>query len=146
MTESEIRSFTEQLVETINSGDWERLRSLYDDDAVLYQATVKKTIVGADHIINGIKDFGEMSKDWHATIRELYIVGDTAIMEVSSTGTHTGRFLDYEPTGRRFDINNCLIYKIKDGKIIKQTTYFDAATLLRALGLITIPGARPEAA
>ncbi|MBE0446798.1 MAG: ester cyclase [Actinobacteria bacterium] len=67
-------------------------------------------------------------------------------MEFNVVGTHTGRFLDYEPTGRTFDIDSCLIFKVKDSKIIKHTTYLDTATILRALGIITIPGVRPEAA
>lgn len=146
MTESEIRNLCEQWVDVWNSKDWERMRTFYAEDAVLYQAPVKKTLVGVDHIIDRGKDFGEMSKDGRFTARELHVAGDTAIMEFNMTGTHTGRFLDYEPTGRKLDFDSCIIFKVKDGKIIKHTTYVDTATVVRALGLITIPGVRPEAA
>lgn len=146
MTESEIRNLFERWVDAWNSKDPERDRPLYAEDVVLYQAPVKKTLVGVDHIIARSKDLFEMSKDARLTVRELHVAGDTAIMEFNIIGTHTGRFLDYEPTGRKFDIDSCLIFKVKDGKIIKHTTYLDTATILRALGLLTIPGVRPEAA
>ena len=146
MTESEIRNLFEQWVDAWSSGDWEHIRSLYAEDAILYQAPIKKTLVGIDHIIAWRKDLFEASSDARLTIRELYVVGDIAVMEFNIVGTHTGRFFDYESTGRKFDIDSCLVFKVKDGKIIKHTTYLDMATVLRALGLLTIPGVRPEAA
>lgn len=146
MTASEIRNLFEQWVDAWNAQDWERMRPLYAEDVVLYQAPVKKTLVGVDHIIARGKDLGGMSSDARITIRELHVVGDTVILEYNIVGTHTGRFLNYEPTGRKFDFDACIVFKVKDDKIIKHTTYLDTATVLRALGLLTIPGVRPEAA
>lgn len=146
MTENEIRDLFDRWVLAWNSGGVEDIRPLYADDAVLYQAPVKKTLVGIDHIIDRAKSLNEMSGDARLSVRELHVVGDTAIMEINVAGTHTGRFLDYEATNRTFDIDSCLVFKVKDGTIIKHTTYFDTATLVRALGLITISGVRPEAA
>lgn len=146
MTESEIRNLFDRWVDVWNSEDPELNRTLYAEDVVLYQAPVKKTLVGVDHIIARAKALNEGSTDARLTVRELHIAGDTVIMELNVTGTNDGRFLGYEPTGRRLDIDSCLIFKVKDGKIIKHTTYLDTATILRALGLITIAGARPEAA
>lgn len=146
MTESEIRNLFEQWVDAWNANDVERFRPLYAEDVVLYQAPVKKTLVGVEHIVARGKDFFEMSEDARLTVRELHVVGDTAVMELNVAGTNTGRFLDYEPTGRKFDIDSCLVFKFKDNKITKHTTYLDTATVLRALGLVTIPGVRPEAA
>lgn len=145
MTESEIRDLFDRWVDAWNSGDPERYRPLYAGDVVLYQAPVKKTLVGIDNIVARGKTL-DMSTDARLTVRELHIAGDTVIMEFNITGTHNAPFLDYEPTGRKFDFDSCLIFKVKDGKIIKHTTYLDTATILRALGLLTVPGARPEAA
>ncbi|HZD58965.1 MAG TPA: ester cyclase, partial [Anaerolineae bacterium] len=72
--------------------------------------------------------------------------GDIAILEFNETGTQTGRFLDYEPTGNKIDIDSCLVFRVRNGKITNHTTYLDTATILRSLGLIEITGVRPEAA
>lgn len=146
MNENDIRKMFAEWVDAFNSGDVERMRSFYTEDAVLYQAPIKKTLVGLDYIVARLKDFSEMSEDSRFTIRDLHVDGDTAILEFNIAGTHTGRFLDFEPTGRRLDIDSCLIFEVRDGRITKHTTYLDIATVLRALGLISVPGTREEAA
>ncbi|HZD59285.1 MAG TPA: ester cyclase [Anaerolineae bacterium] len=146
MAASEIRTMMEQWADVWNAKDADRLMAFYADDVVLYQAPLKKTLVGKEYLAARFRDIIEMSSDIRLTIRELHVDGDTAVMEFNTIGTHTGRFLDYEPTGRTFDYDSCLIFKVKDGKITKHTTYLDTATILRALGLISIPGVRPEAA
>ncbi len=147
MDESKIRKIVKQWIDAWNSDDFERIGALYAEDVILYQAPVKKTSVGREHVIARAKSFIEMSSDAHLSIRELYISRDTAIMENNFTGTHTGRFLDYEPTGRSMDIDTCITLKFReDGKIIKHTTYLDTATVLRAVGLVSMPSMRQDVA
>lgn len=146
MNESEIRQLVQQWVDAWNSQDRERITSLYADDVVFYQAPAKKTFIGRDYLINRFEDFLELMPDWHNEIQELYIDGDTAIVKLNGTGTQTGPFLEFRPTGRMLDMDFCLIFKFKDSKIIKHTTFLDTATLLRSLGLITLSGAGLEAA
>ncbi len=87
-----------------------------------------------------------MSDDIKLTVRSMYADGNTGILEVSLSGTHTGPFLDYEPTGRRFHIESCIVLQFEGDKIVHHTTYFEAATLLRNLGLLDVSGTRAEAA
>lgn len=146
MEASEVRQLIERWVEAWNGKDAEDVRRFYTDDVVLYQAPVDRTLTGVDHIIDRYRDLSEMSDDSRFTIRRLHVVGDIAVLEANITGTHTGTFLNYEPTGRPLNINVCLVLDARDGKIVKHTTYLDTATILRAIGVIDIPEARPEAA
>lgn len=146
MNENEMREMFKEWVEAWNAADEERVRALYSPNAVLYQAPVKKTLVGLDHIIARMRAFTDSLEDTQLTVRDLHVAGDTAILELTVAGSHTGSFLDHEPTGRRFDIDSCLIFKVENGKIVKHTTYLDTASMLRALGLVEITGTREEAA
>lgn len=146
MNETEMREFAEQWVEIWNSTDEAQIRGLYAEDVVLYQAAVKKTLTGIDHIIARTKDFTSMSSDSVMTARNIYVDGDTLILEVNVVGTHDGKFLDYDPTGGKIDIDTCLVFEMKDNVIAKHTTYLDTATVLRQLALIIVPGTRAEAA
>lgn len=148
MNENEIRAMFEQEWPRLwNAKDVEGMASLYAQDVVLYKAFVKKTLRGLENMTSRFQELIEMSNDAHLSIRDLYVLGDTAIMEINITGTHTGLFLEHEPTGRRFDIDTCLVFKVRDdGKIIQHTTYLDPATLLRALVLVEIIGTHEEAA
>lgn len=146
MVESDTRKMIEEWVDAWNSKDMDRMRSLYAEDAILYQAPVKQTLTGWNYINDRLKDLAEGFPDAKIEISALHIDGDTAILEFNETGTHKGRFLDYEPTGNKIDIDSCLVFKIRDGKVINYTTYLDTVTILRALGLVSVPSTRPEAA
>lgn len=147
MNEDEIRKLCQQWVQDWHSADAERLKNLYAEDVTLYQAAVRTSLVGREHILARWRDLREMSKDGELTLRELYVEGNTAILWLHAKGTHTGRFLNYEATGRRYEFEPCLIFKFReDGKIVEHITFLDTATILRALDLISVPGARPEAA
>jgi len=146
MNENETRALVEEWVDAWNAAEPERMRALYTPDAVLYQAPQKKALVGVDHIIERWHAVAGIANDSRFTLRELHVAGDTAILEFNVAGTHTTRFLDFEPTGRGLDIDSCLVFKVENGKITKHTTYLDTATILRALGLLEIPGVREEAA
>lgn len=139
MSTNSIQAMMEKWVEFQNSRDWQNMRSLYADDVLLYQAPIKTELQGWDHIQTRLKAFATMSEDSRLTIRDFHVSGNTGILEFNLVGTHTGRFLDYDPTGRRFDIDSCLVFKVEDSKIIKHTTYLDVATVLRALEIIHTP-------
>jgi len=146
MNETDIRNLIERWVEARNGTDVDVFRQFYADDVVMYQAPMKKSLTGIEHVIARLEDLNTMGPDVRMTTRSLYVDGDTAILEFNIVGTQTGRFLDYEPTGRMMDIDSCLVFKVENGKITRHTTYLDTASILRALGLIEVKGTRAEAA
>jgi len=146
MEEQQIRERLRHWADAWNSLDEDRIRSLYSEHAVLYQAAAGTSLTGREHMVDRYRDFTEMSDDSKMTVRSMYVDGNTGILEVSLSGTHTGPFLDYEPTGKRFHVETCIVLQFEGEKIVHHTTYFETATLLRNLGLLEIPGTRAEAA
>lgn len=146
MEEQEIRQRLRDWVDAWNSMDEDLVRSFYSENAGLYQAAVGKSLTGREHIVDRYKDFMEMSADAKMTARAIHVDGHTGILEMAVSGTHTGRFLDHEPTGRPLHIETCLVFTFEGDMIVHHTTYLDTATVLRSLGLITIEGTRAEAA
>ena len=146
MKKRDIYDMIEQWVDAWNAKDMDRMKSMYTKDAVLYQGPVREALKGWDYIYNRLQDLAMGFPDAHIKINDLHVDGDIAILEFNETGTQTGRFLDYEPTGNKIDIDSCLVFRVRNGKITNHTTYLDTATILRSLGLIEITGVRPEAA
>lgn len=148
MEESMLRNMYEKdWVDTWNLNDPEKIKQFYTEDVVLYQAPLRKALHGREHLLERYEDFLEMSNDVKVTLRDIHIDGDSVILEINIKGTNTGKFLDYEPTGKKIDLDTCLSFKVNDeGKITKHTTYLDTATLLRILGHIEVTGTRAEAA
>ncbi len=134
-------------VDAWNLHDPEKIKQFYTEDVILYQAPLRKALHGREHLLTRYKDFLEMSNDVKLTLRDIHVDGDSVIVEVNISGTNTGKFLDYKPTGKKLDIDTCLSFKVNDeGKIIKLTTYLDVATVLRVLGHIDVTGTRAQAA
>jgi predicted ester cyclase len=57
--------------------------------------------------------------DYHWELQELVVEENTIAARLSGQGTHTGFFDGIAPTGRKITIQELVIYRIADGKIIR---------------------------
>lgn len=62
---------------------------------------------------------------------------DAVMVEFDLLGTHRGPFLGVAPTGREFRCRMAALFLFEDAgaRIVCERVYFDAATLLRQLGI-----------
>jgi steroid delta-isomerase-like uncharacterized protein len=62
-----------------------------------------------------------------------------AVAEVRFQGTHISSFLGIEPTGHQVDIPTAIVVTFRDGLMAGERMYWDVATLLRQLGVSSLP-------
>jgi predicted ester cyclase len=74
--------------------------------------------------------------DFHFRIEDVIVQGNTVAMRVPFTGTHQGRFWGLEPTGKKIDVTETLIFRIEDGLIAEMWEDFDEYGMRLQLGLI----------
>ena len=74
--------------------------------------------------------------DFHFRIEDVIVQGNTVVMRVPFTGTHQGRFWGLEPTGKKIDVTETLIFRIEDGLIAEMWEDFDEYGMRLQLGLI----------
>jgi predicted ester cyclase len=74
--------------------------------------------------------------NYHATIDELIVEGETAIMRFHSEGIHTGELFGVPKTDKKIVINGCCVYRIKNSKVVEAFIYNDWLGLLQQLGAI----------
>jgi steroid delta-isomerase-like uncharacterized protein len=146
MKESALVNLIEQWVDASNAKDMDHLQSLHSKDVIFYQGPSEVALKGWDYVRDRAQVFWTAFPDYRIKINDLHVDGNIVIMEFNATGTHTGQLLGYGPSGNKLDFDSCLVFRISRGKIVNYTTYVDMATVLHALGLIEIKGARPEAA
>ncbi|HWI52366.1 MAG TPA: ester cyclase [Symbiobacteriaceae bacterium] len=61
----------------------------------------------------------------------------TLTLEWIAQGTHLGKILEIEPTGRRVQIQGTTVLKInEDGKIVKETNYVDLSAVMIQIGMV----------
>ena len=62
---------------------------------------------------------------------------DAGAVEWRMSGTFSGGpFQGVEPNGRRVDIRGCDCFEIKEGKILRNTAYYDGMQFARAVGML----------
>jgi steroid delta-isomerase-like uncharacterized protein len=71
----------------------------------------------------------------------LHPSGDSVVAEFVLEGTHRGPLRGLPPTGRAFAMTACAVFSFGPGsnRIRCERVYFDAATILRQLGLASDP-------
>ncbi len=74
--------------------------------------------------------------DQRNEIHTLRHADDAVVVEFDLLGTHLGAFVGFEPTGRTFRCRMAAIFEFDRDRIVCERIYFDAATILRQLGLL----------
>lgn len=64
---------------------------------------------------------------------------DSVIVEAMLYGTHLGSFRGLPPTGRSFEMRFCAMFLFEGDDLVCERVYFDAATILRQLGIAHDP-------
>ena len=56
--------------------------------------------------------------DIHRELLEVYVAGDTVVVELRIQGTHLGPLDELAPTGKKIDVPCCDVFRLKDGKVV----------------------------
>lgn len=85
-----------------------------------------------DHIAMAESAFPLYSID----IEEMIAEGDLVSLRGRLRGTNKGSFMGTPPTGKSFDVEIWLTYRIAGGKIVDHWMLLDNAALMQQLGLV----------
>ena len=90
-----------------------------------------------------VKAYFETSRtafpDQRNVLIELHHADDGVIVEFTLKGTHEGPLRGIPPTNKAFEVRTCAFFLFEDKDLVCERVYFDSATILGQLGLIT-PG------
>ena len=87
----------------------------------------------------GIKQFATMIRtafpDWHMTIDDMVAEGDTVAMRCTWTGTNTGNYGEYPPTGKKVTMTAAYFYRFEGGKQVETLAFMDQLSYYQQLGV-----------
>jgi steroid delta-isomerase-like uncharacterized protein len=132
------------LVESYNTGDFDRLRSLLADDSYEEELATQRRLEGVDARVEAARHWKQAFPDEHGTITAVYPSGDTVAIEVNWQGTQRGPLAtpdgpELPPSNKHFTLKAVLVLEIEDGKIKVLRHYFDLMTLLQQIGAMDEP-------
>src|SRR5262245_6076793 len=137
------RELLDLYVERYNAGDLDGVMNLYAEDAV--QNMPDGSFEGSDAIRARLAQELDGFTDVEHTVRSFVEQGDSFCDEWTFAGTHAAPFAltdgrELAPTGKRVEIKGMELVRVRDGKVILNTLYYDNLAVAVQLGVI------PEAA
>lgn len=90
-------------------------------------------VVGPDGPRRNVLGHRTAFPDVRAVVEGQVAEHDMVVTRWTATGTHLGRFLGLKPTGRTARVPTAVIWRIEDGWVVEDWTYFDRLAILDQL-------------
>ena len=123
------------------------LNAMQTADMAEFDAVMAEDYIQHNHLGNGREPVKKMVASLHKAFADLAVTtddvvaeGDRVVARVTITGTHKGRFLGVEPTGKAITIRSIDIWRIEDGRLKEHWDVVDRLDFMQQLGLV--PGGR----
>jgi len=127
-------------VDAFSKGDWDRVRVALASDSSLNELGTQRQIEGLDKIVELFKGWKQAFPDAAGTVTSSLASGNTAVLEVTWKGTHTGPLTTAEGTipasGKRQETPAAIFFTFEGNKIKEARHYFDSLTLLKQIGAL----------
>jgi steroid delta-isomerase-like uncharacterized protein len=139
MTQKSTVDVAKEQVIAYNEKDWNRARSSLTPDVAYNELATHRDLKGVDDVLTALRGWATAMPDSRATFRSEMVSGNTAVLEMTWKGTHTGPLhmgnREIAATGKKFDLPACQVIEVTDGKVKSVRHYFDMASLLDQLGV-----------
>ena len=127
-------------MEAFNDSDWERFTALCSPDVTYEERGSNRSAKGVDGILEVAHGWKAAFPDIRGRIWGCAGAGNTAVLEITWTGTNTGP-LDtgsgtLPATGKSVEFDDAQVYLVEGGQVVAMRNYGDFLTMLKQLGVI----------
>ena len=132
MEPRKMKEVVDQFVEKFwNEGDFESARELLTNDVIVHAPAD-----GMEGLQGLASTLRAALPDWHSSVEEMVVEGDTVVERWTARGTHKGELFGSAATGRRVEIPGVVFYRFRGGKIAEFRGFPDQYALMQQLGLL----------
>jgi steroid delta-isomerase-like uncharacterized protein len=124
---------TREAVERYINSDHRDL-SMMADDVVFTSMATGDEHRGVEGVRRMLEHVYHEAFDARAESRTRIYADDNAVLEADFVGTHIGTFAGVPATGRSVRVPLCVVYDLRDGRIVRGRVYLELPVLLRQLG------------
>ena len=134
---NENKAIIRRLIDEVwNQRRLEIVEEIVAPDAVIHSPTVPDLSRGPEGAKQYLRLFWTAFPNLKVTTDDMVAEGDKVALRWSARGTHQGRLMGIEPTGRQMTITGQAIYQIAAGKIKEDWINADALGMLQQLGVV----------
>ena len=140
MSDQDVVQIARDLVTAFNNDDWDTYRGVLASDCVYDEVGTSQHLQGIDSIIEGLQGWKTAMPDAMGSVGNTYAAGDTAVLEITWTGTHTGPLQGpsgvVPATGKPQVTRSCWVLNFDGGKLKESRHYFDMLSFMQQLGVL----------
>ncbi|MBI1876931.1 MAG: ester cyclase [Chloroflexi bacterium] len=140
MSAQDNAKIAQAIYESFNSREIERGLAQYASDVEIVNMPLGLTLHGHDGYRQFIQGWTGAFPDGKVEVTHMVADDNGVVTEFRGRGKHNGPLAGpagiIPATGRAIDVAFCEVLEIKNGKIVKDRLYFDAATMMGQLGLM----------
>jgi len=119
-----------------NAHDASGVAAFVSSDYVLESDTVPAPIRGPEGVRQFVEMYVKAFPDIRVEIVEILTSGDHVTTRWRATGVHGGELMGIPATHRHVVTNGCNVAEIRNGKLIRESSYWDTGNLLRQIGVL----------
>ncbi|MBI2395868.1 MAG: ester cyclase [Deltaproteobacteria bacterium] len=132
--------------DAINKRDLDKAVAQFADDCEYVEIGLGRTYRGPSEVRENLSGWLRAFPDALLEVTNVVANGDVVAVEYTARGTHSGPLVGPDgstlaATGRRAETAFCDVLNMRNGKIVRGRSYYDAGSLLRQLGATPGSGA-----
>jgi steroid delta-isomerase-like uncharacterized protein len=131
-----IGQLVEDLLEAWNAHDTGRITTFYAPHYEGVDVGEAEPQRGPQAISRSVDRYLRAFPDLRLVEEDVVVQGDRAVVVWTAHGTHGGKLMHIPPTGRKIAVRGISVLTIENGKITHGLYVWDAAGLLRTIGLL----------
>jgi steroid delta-isomerase-like uncharacterized protein len=118
------------------------------EDSELVDIPSGMILRGPDGLKQFLLGFSTAFPDSRIEVTNVFATEEHAVVEAILRGTHTGVLHSpagaIAPSGRKFELHACDVFQLRNRKIVRHASYYDALGFMQQLGVIPPPGQAPN--
>ena len=138
LTEKEAKSLCDKVEVLHNYADTETANDILDSTYVLYSPLFPTGLKGIDVLMYNIKSNARSFPDFRLTIDSFFVKDDIIYSFWTQKGTNTGPLGRMPSTGKSIDVSGFAIFKVRNGKIYEEHTFWNVLAFYKQLGFQVI--------
>jgi steroid delta-isomerase-like uncharacterized protein len=138
MPQKSVADLAKEQVIAYNEKDWDRARAALAPEVVYDEVGTHRKLKGVDDVLTAWKGWATAIPDSRATFHSETVSGNTAVLEITWKGTHSGPLNTGEreipATGKKIELRAIQVVDVANDRVKSVRQYFDMGTLLQQIG------------
>jgi steroid delta-isomerase-like uncharacterized protein len=135
MAHEDLSAFIEKMKEAWRRRDSVTLAAGHAEDGVVI-SPMFATVHGRAGIEASYRALFSSFPDWRIALEDPIVEHDRVALFFTATATHVGEFMGFPGSGRRFEIQGVMMFKMDGGLIAEERRVYDFTGLLMQTGVL----------